>query len=195
MKIGTLVLLLALSLLSGCAFTVHETELDYGFSGEIPEVTVADQGVKVESVVDERPVSDPRMITHLKNLHGQTTSGGYAAELPISDIVSNGIREALNQAGYRNSDDIVLNAILQDYEYDSVSGYWSAKKVTSKLSISVTISQDNQNIAKNTVIGKATLVKEDMEGKNSKEMIRELFQGALDDSISQIVEIVDIALR
>jgi hypothetical protein len=190
-------LFLTIWIVSGCAFSMHQTELNYKYDEQSltskPE-NIKD-GVLVANVADERAVSDPKIISHLVNGYGQTTSGGYVAEKEITEIVKKGITDALSSAGYTNSDDVELDAVIHDYEYDTVAGWWSVKKVTSKLDISITLKRNGEYISKNTVIGKSTLLSKDMAGKKEQELIVDLFNAALDDSITQIVEVVNIALR
>ena len=182
---------------SGCAFSMHETSLNYEYQNHssTSKPDHITDGIYVSNVMDERTVDSPNIISHLVNGYGQTTSGGYVAEEEIAEIVKTGITQALKSAGYKNTDNIELEATIHDYEYDGVAGWWSVKKVTSKLDISVTLKRNGENISKNTVIGKSTLLAKDMKGKKEKELIVTLFNNALDDSLSQIVEVVNIALR
>ena len=196
-KIRFLAIVMATSILSGCAFTVHETPVGYVYTTP-SELNRAPAGINivVKDVRDERTVSDPRIISHLVNGHGQTTTGGFAAEKPVSEIVKEGIEQALKTAGYSPSEtEIDLNANLIDYTYDAVSGAWSINKVTAKMEMSVELLMGNEKFLKNTVIGKHEMLKDEIKGKNNKELITELFSKTLDDTISQLVEVVNIAAR
>jgi hypothetical protein len=186
--------LFAIATLSGCAFSIHETPVNYEFDGVVePDERNTSRGIVVNVVTDDRAVDRPDIISHLVNGYGQTTSGGFVAEAPLSDIVKSGIQEALVRAGYKShSDDLTLDAVLENYEYDAVSGFWSVKNITAQLTLSIKLSQGDTIVARNTVLGDVKLNTEELKGKPDKELVVLLFKRSLDDALEQVVEIVEI---
>src|SRR5687768_1141384 len=89
---------------SGCAFTVHDVKADYSYA--IPVTTsLASRTVSVGEVKDDRGVANNRMIMNMKNLNGDTTSGGYQAEKPIAEILRDGIVQGLTAANVKVQQD------------------------------------------------------------------------------------------
>ena len=194
MRIRTVAVILAALVFNyGCAFSIHETQLDYDYAGEVAAVPHASGvGINVATIEDARAVDDPRVISHLVNGYGQTTSGGYFAEEPITDIVKKGIKQALSAAGYAETgSDLDLDANIEEYEYDAVAGFWSAKKITSRLTLSIKLSRNGNIVTRNTLIGRSTLLPPDFKGKQDKELVVILFTNALNDVLTQVVEVVN----
>ncbi len=190
----TLLLLVLTASLSGCAFTIHESPVNYSYSGEVVAAG-ADiaRGVTVGNVEDNRTVDRPDIISHLVNGYGQTTSGGYVAEAPIAEIVKNGVQEALDAAGYSGqADELTMDLTIEDYEYDAVSGFWSVKNITAEMTVALRMESRGTLVAQNTVVGKIKLETEELKGKPDKELVVLLFSRALDDTVAKIMEIVEI---
>ena len=92
----------AVSLLSlvfaGCAFTRTETKVDFAPQITSPLTASApDAGLTVGHMKDTRSVKDERVIMHKKNGYGQTTTGAYVADRPISEILQGGVVSALRE--------------------------------------------------------------------------------------------------
>ena len=195
-KMKKKLILFLIVFLPSCAFSIHETPLNYNYSGSVeakPENVL--KGVVVSQVIDRRTVDAPNIIIHLINGHGQTTTGGYAAEKPVAEIVHNGIDQALTKAGYgSSSEDYSLKITINDFDFKAVSGYFSVEKITSTLSISVLLQDSNgAKLAKNTVVGKGELKDKEIDGSN-QELVRKMFSISLEDAITQIVEVVNIEM-
>lgn len=189
-----LLLLIATTTLSGCAFSIHESPLNYSYSGEVVAAGAdISRGVVVGAVEDNRTVDRPDIISHLVNGYGQTTSGGYVAEAPIADIVKDGVQEALDAAGYSgHPDELTMDLTIEDYEYDAVSGFWSVKNITAEMTVALRMESRGTLVAQNTVVGKVKLETEELKGKPDKELVVLLFNRALDDTVAKIIEIVEI---
>jgi len=196
MRIKTALTVFALAqlFLSGCALTIHESPVGYSYSGPVQAASGdVRRGVSVGTVEDNRPVDRPDIISHIVNGYGQTMSGGYVAEQPVADIVSQGVSEALTEAGYSDyADKLTMDLTLEDYKYDAVSGFWSVKNITSQMTVGMRMSSNGTMVAQNTVIGKVKVETEELKGKPDKELVVLLFSRALDDAISKIIEIVAI---
>ena len=191
----TIIAMLATAwLTSGCALTIHESPVNYSYAGTVEAAgNSIKRGVTVGAVEDNRTVDRPDIISHLVNGYGQTMSGGYVAEVPIADIVKDGVQDALDKAGYSGQAEMLsLDLALEDYEYDAVSGFWSVKNITSQLTLALKMEADGQLVAQNTVIGKVKLETEELKGKPDKELVVLLFSRALDDAIGKVMEIVEI---
>ena len=186
--------LLAVLTLSGCALTIHESPVNYSYTGQIERADAnINRGVAVGTVTDNRTVDRPDIISHLVNGYGQTMSGGYVAEMPIADLVKDGVQDALDAAGYSDHpEELSMDMTLEDYKYDAVSGFWSVKNITSQLTVGLKMEANGTMVAQNTVIGKVKLETEELKGKPDKELVVVLFTRALDDAIAKIMEIVEI---
>ncbi|MEM6512848.1 MAG: hypothetical protein AAF660_07540 [Pseudomonadota bacterium] len=193
-RLFAIFLLVSCAATSGCAFSIHESPVNYSYSGQlVPAGDAVTRGIVVGTVEDNRTVDRPDIISHLVNGYGQTTSGGYVAEAPIGDIVKDGVQEALDAAGYSSRPELLtMNMTLEDYKYDAVSGFWNVKNITAQMTVALRMESDGVLVAQNTVIGKVKLETEELKGKPTKELIVDLFSGALDDTVTKIMEIVEI---
>lgn len=87
---------------SGCAFTRTEKTVNY-----VPNIRAASldslstKSLIVGQVKDARGVPDPTIIFYKKNLHGDTTSGSYAADKPIAEILRTGLIQSLESKRFR----------------------------------------------------------------------------------------------
>ncbi len=193
-RVLAILVVLSGSTLGGCAFSIHESPVNYSYEGEL--VTADDavsRGIVVGTVVDNRTVDRPDIITHLVNGYGMTTSGGYIAEEPVSEIVKNGVQQALDAAGYSDrGQELTMNLTLEEYEYDAVSGFWNVKNITAQMTVALRIESDGVLVAQNTVIGRVKLETDEIKGKQTKELIVDLFSGALDDTVFKIMEVAAI---
>ena len=81
--LGILIIIFA----SGCAFATYQTPIYYNYvdDGEI-DAALSNMQISVEEFIDSRNDVDPRTIIHLKNGYGQTTTGGYKAQKPLTQI-------------------------------------------------------------------------------------------------------------
>src|SRR5690606_9508072 len=113
-------------LLSGCAFSVYDVNVDYKYDNPI-ETDLSSIALDVGEFKDSRNVDNPRMIMNQKNGYGQTTTGGWQAEKPLIDIVKDAVIDGLKKSGVtlnENSQDMVLSAELLEFDGDIKMGAW-----------------------------------------------------------------------
>jgi hypothetical protein len=130
---------------AGCAFTVHDTPIDYDYVGE---TTLIDNEnapqLLVGEIRDTRGVENKRMLLNLKNGYGQTTSGGYQAEKEISLFVEDALTQGIEAAGLNEprSRSVTLSGELIDFDADTVQG-WTKGTINLRGSVKLTAT-DNQ---------------------------------------------------
>lgn len=112
--------------LSGCAFTVHDVQTNYRYSS--PFISqLSPKHVQVGSFSDARGVQNPRMIMNMTNLNGDTTSGGWQAEKPISELLRDGVIQGLTSAGVKTQSPsavLGLKGQLLDFNVKTIMGMW-----------------------------------------------------------------------
>lgn len=169
------------TLLSGCAFTVHDVTLNYSYqpTGELPSGL---DKLKLGHFTDGRDVENPRMIMNQRNLYGDTTSGGWQAEKPLSEIV----RDAVNQAvsahqQSANDNSLELTGELVDFDTEVIVGAWSAQytgRLTQRFQLSS--SATKEIIWRDSFTASATVP--------SKEGADGLFKKCLDELVDALVQ-------
>jgi len=120
----------AVLLLSGCALTRTETKIPYSpaIGGDHLAATPAKK-LAVAEVKDSRGVDDPTTIFQKKNLYGDTMSGTYAADRPLTTILREGIMSGLQEKGFLDGSGdqkLTLSASIEDYSYDTIMGMWKS---------------------------------------------------------------------
>jgi uncharacterized lipoprotein YajG len=132
--------LLAASLLSGCAMTLNPVKVNYKFNPALGgyEKAKSQQGVQVAKVVDARTASDPKFLFAKTNLNGDRTTGGYLAEEPVADIVARALREGLAAAGFGAGEQAAyeISARIEELDYAVKMGFWKGE-MTGKLTVKV----------------------------------------------------------
>lgn len=177
-------------LLAGCAFTVEETPLHYAYSGDpLPSSDSSPRtGVASISVEDDRLIDNPKIITHKRNAYGKTT-GGFAAEKPVADIVADGFRDAFEQSGFvfdPKSGEFTIIVSLADFDFDWVAGFSSAR-IRSEMDVKIRVINrlSNQTVENETFIGRGELETEF--NKTESDLVTEAFTKSLDDVIEQVL--------
>lgn len=120
MKITNLVL--ALILLSGCAFTSGTIHLDYQPPSSSAHFD-AKKTVKMGDFFDERG-KDPLLLANKVNGY----SGAYLAEHPVAEILKESIRESLQSSGVTVKDDsadLLLRARLIRFSFENQMGLFA----------------------------------------------------------------------
>jgi hypothetical protein len=167
--------------LSGCAFTVHDVAVNYKYAGEV-SVNLQGASVAVAPFTDSRGASNPRMLMHMKNLNGDTTSGGWQAEKPLADIARDGVIQALEaaKAAIRPSSNVELSGQLQDFSYEAIMGMWEGE-LKGKLLLKLELKQvgSGEVIWKDTFVGNASV-----KGGAGAEG---LFRQTLSDALNQLM--------
>ena len=122
-RLFTVVLCLVLG---GCAFTVHDVQTNYHYSAPVSSRLPAKR-IGVGAFSDERGVQNPRLIMNIRNLNGDTTSGGWQAEKPISELLRDGIIQGLTSAGVTTQPSVgalALKGQLLDFNVKTIMGMW-----------------------------------------------------------------------
>jgi len=154
-----LYILSATTLFSGCAFTVHDTPINYQYTGK--ELILNQEGlpkIEVGQITDFRSIENPRMILSQKNGYGQTTSGGWQAEKELSLIVQDALKQGIEKAGLNSESErqVAIRGQLIDVDSTVISG-WIKGNVRIKLSVKLTARLDDGTILwQDTIYGDAT---------------------------------------
>ncbi len=125
---------------SGCAFTVHDVQTNYRYSAPV-STRLAPRDLQVGPITDQRGVENPRMIMNMTNLNGDTTSGGWQAEKPLSEILRDGVIQGLSAANVRVQSanaGVVLRGELLDFNVKTIMGMWEGThqgKMTAKFQL------------------------------------------------------------
>ena len=136
-RLATVVLCLVLG---GCAFTVHDVQTNYHYSAPA-STRLPSKQMEVGKFSDERGMQNPRMIMNMTNMNGNTTSGGWQAEKPLSELLRDGVIEGLTSAGVavQHSDGtLVLKGQLLDFSVKTIMGWWEGSykgKMTAKFQL------------------------------------------------------------
>jgi hypothetical protein len=110
----------------GCAFTVHDVQTNYRYSTPVP-TQLAPRDLQVGAITDERGVENQRMIMNMTNLNGDTTSGGWQAERPLTELLHDGVIQGLSAANVRTQSanaDLALRGQLLDFNVKTITGMW-----------------------------------------------------------------------
>lgn len=99
-KIRSLILIVIMTVLSGCALTNEPVSLNYSPKLSGVKKVSSSRAFTVGKFKDERGV-DPKLVTHKINLNGQEAAGMILAEKPIADILQKSVENALKKTGYR----------------------------------------------------------------------------------------------
>ncbi len=181
------VMIFSIVSLTSCAFSRTEVKIDY-----TPNISAASLGsasiksVTVAQVKDDRGVSDPTIIFQKSNAYGKT-SGCYAADRPISEIIKTGLIQALGGKNYRietKSADYELLTTIQDFSYEFIDGFWTGTlkpKMTARFEVIDRAS--GKGIWRDTVIGRSSIKC----GACSDYMVQALTL-TTDDVISRLLE-------
>lgn len=184
------VCVLGLLSLGACAFTRDEVNLNYAYRG--PAIATLTQSqinsISEVRVDDRRPTEDPRLIINKRNAYGQTT-GGYAAEKPLAEIIAGAVRDGFQRAAIRTDggpNQPALRCQLIGVTDQVQMGFWSGN-----YSMQVTLKAEliepatNRVLWNDTIFGRATKSEIQM---ITEENLRDVFGRTLDDLVRQLVE-------
>ena len=180
-----LAIIATLSFLTGCAFTVHDTPLNYTYSGKLPPQAgkAPAKSLTLTEIKDTRDVTTPRMIAHKRNGHGYQTSGGWEAERPIADIVKDALSEGIKQRGLTLSPkaDVSLSGELMGF-----SGWWKHPTpfhgvFNSRMAVKLQLRDENSKkiLWRETFVGEATI--------EDGDYVKDGFTSALNDLVAKVV--------
>ena len=180
-----LVVALVLSIVSGCAFSVHETPLNYSYSGRLPEGggKTPTKSLTLGDIKDSRDVTTPKIIMHMRNANGFQTSGGWEAEKPIVDIVRDALGEGIKRKG-------LILAPKGDFSLSGeLMGYYAWVKhptpfhgvYNSRMSVKLQLRNETTNkiLWRETFVGEATI--------DEGDRIKDGFTMALNDLVTKVV--------
>ena len=174
-------ILIAAAMISGCAFTVHDVNVDYKYQQPTP-LRASGAKVNVEDFSDSRGTSNPRLIMNMKNLNGHTTTGGWQAEKPLAEIVRDGVIQALTTAGatIQSGSNIDLSGQLQDFTSEIIMGAWDSE-LRGKLTFKLQLKQAGSG----TVLWKDTIIATG--AVNGKVGAPALFRETLDNALKGLM--------
>ncbi len=170
---------------TGCAFTVHDTEVNYEYAGTTtPISTSTSPQVIVGGIRDTRGVENERMLLHFKNGYGQTTTGGYQAEKELSLLVQDALVQGVEAAGLNEPRDrsVTLSGEILDFDSDTVTG-WTKGTINLKGSVKLTATDNasDEVLWRDTFSGNAS-----HETSNAKEGVVVAVKKALDNLVDNL---------
>ena len=121
-----ILMLVAMILTTGCAFTVHDVDVAYKYDKPI-KFDFIPKAINVGDVIDSRGVDNPRMIMNMTNGNGYTTTGGWQAEKPLSDILKDAVIQGLektNSFSEKKSSNLTLSGELLSFDVEVIMGAW-----------------------------------------------------------------------
>ena len=169
---------------SGCAFSVHETPLNYSYSGQIGKDTIQNpkKTLSVGDFKDNRDVTTPKIIMNMRNANGFRTTGGWEAEKPINEIVKDALSQGIKMTGLisTNRGDLLLTGEIIDYSGEIRQKLFASGVFNSKLTVKLQLREigTEKVIWRDTFIGQAST--------ESNDYIKEGFILALNDLVTKV---------
>lgn len=174
-------------LFNGCAFTVHQTPVNYQFAGKIQGANESfNKTVSVGEFIDNRDTSTKKMIANMRNGHGNLTTGGWEAEKTIAEIVAGAFEEGMKARSIQSIaiGDYILTGEIMDFILDSKTNSSLAMTLVGKLSVKIQLmnSKDNKIVYRDVFVGKAT---DNSSGVNNK--VKNVFVKSLDNLVEKVM--------
>ena len=187
MKFKLIALLGCIVLTSGCAFSVLDAPVNYTYSGTTVDFVGQDlPKLEITEIEDIRSEENPRMIMHMKNGYGQTTSGGWQAEKDLALIVKDALTQGIAAVGLdqESARNIRIYGQLIDLNSEIISG-WTKGTINMKLSVKLSA----RETGKDEILWRDTLVGTGTSGDQSsmKPAIAQAFKSSLDDMVAQLL--------
>ena len=185
MKKVFLMLVVAALCCSGCAMTVEKVSLNY--KPPVPAIQGAALAAKLDvaQVQDNRGHENPCLLYNKINGHGNTAIGGYAAEKPLANIVTDALKDyfAAYPAKSGAGSHYELAGTIEDSGYTVTSGWFSNGLIT-ELTMKFYLKDlnDKSIVWNDTFTGKGNLEK--WSGFNGG--IEESFRLALDNLMEKL---------
>jgi hypothetical protein len=183
--LSALLVVFLLTIVSGCAFTVNQTPLNYSYSGRLPAESdkASTKTLTLMDIKDARDVTTPKMIMHKINGHGFQTSGGWEAEKPIADIVRDALAEGIKQKGLTLAPkgDISLSGELLGYGgwFKHPTPFHGVFKGRMTVKLQLRDETSKKILWRDTFVGEATI--------DEGEYIKDGFTMALNDLVTKVV--------
>lgn len=187
-KIYSFVLIVCVFFLSGCARDIYDLNIDYQYQGK--DGVLIGKGmpsIYVEKVKDMRNVEDTRRIMHAKT-EWQTATGGWRAEKPVADIITDALKQGLEKSNIKTSGDfyeLIMRGELVDLKGDIISGFFHIV-FKSELTVKFTLLEK----ARGKILWEDILTgygETDSKSVVTSEKIEEVFQVALDNLIEYLL--------
>jgi len=167
--------------ISGCAFTVHDVKVDYKYNKPV-SANLKGKTIDMGKIADTRSVVNNRMIMNMKNLNGDTTSGGWQAEKAISEIVRDAIAQGLIMANANLGDSnngYELTGELLSFDSKLIMGFWEGSyKGNITVRLQLTDKKSSEIVWRDTFVGSS-------EVKGSEGAVG-LLKGTLDNLVTKI---------
>ena len=188
MKMKLTIAIFTIFLVSGCAFTVHDTPVNYVYSGNT--ITAGGQNlpnITIGMIRDTRSVENPRMIMNTRNGNGQTASGGWQAEKGLSFLVKDALKQGIAAAKLDLIRDrkVLLSGELVDVSSDVVMG-WTSGTVNMKISVKLTVRDEvsSKILWRDTIFGAGST---NSKGLSSKETVVKAFKLSLNNMVDNFM--------
>lgn len=172
--------------ISGCAFTVHNVEVDPTYSLAVSRAFEADEleSVTLGDFEDLRTnAASEKIIFHITNLNGDRTTGGWEAQERVADLVRASIEDGLMKANLVIAEEgggLELSGQLVKLDYQVITGFWKGS-----LNSEMTVKLELKNVSSGMILWRDTFFAKDSTDKFEMEQI---FQRLLEDLVSQIIE-------
>ena len=187
-KIYSFILIVSVCVLSGCAHAINDLNIDYQYQGK--EGVLIGKGmpsIYVEKVKDTRNVEDTRRIMDAK-AEWQIATGGWQAEKPVADIITDALKQGLETSNIKTSEDfyeLVMRGELVDLKGEIISGFFHVA-FRSELAVKFTLLEK----ARGKILWEDIITgygETDSAYTVTPEKIEEVFQIALDNLIEYLL--------
>lgn len=185
-----IIMLFVAALVSGCAFTRTETPITYdpSLTSDADLAGKLFATLEVGDIKDDREIADPTIIFQKRNAYGKTT-GSYAAQKPVCEILREGIIDALRETNFNVVDEdgfYILHGEMIEFDYDVVAG-WMSVTMLPKMTIKFDLinSKTGKLIWKDAIFGKGK-VKTSI-GMGESERVKKSFTSVTDDVINELI--------
>ncbi|MBL0841596.1 hypothetical protein [Pseudomonas mediterranea] len=171
-----------LSLLTGCAFTVRDVNVDYHYEKPV-SANYTGITLSIGEIKDLRNMPNPRIFQSSQNGYGQTTTGGLQAEKNLSEIVRSALEDGLGDAHATLAEsNFELTGELVDFNISYVTGVWESKQLgRMTVKLQVRNKATGEIIWKDTIIGNGSTGEWWEQGKILRLTLDDLVSRFLDD--------------
>ncbi|MFP7658063.1 hypothetical protein [Chryseobacterium proteolyticum] len=125
-KFKIFVLGVSLTSLTSCALSNSVQQINYQSGLKIDNKLASSKTVQIDPMKDTRGYQDNKVIFYKKNMYNQTMSGAYMAEKPVSEILTDAIKNGLKEKNVNLGSDnksFTLKSELQKMDYEAISGF------------------------------------------------------------------------
>ena len=184
--IHSAVLAMVLALTSGCAFSTTKTQVNFSPSYAQPLASSGQPAVDVAEFKDSRPVNEPTVLLHKANAYGPT-SGAFVAQRAVGEILRDGVIDGLKKNRFEvmpGSAKYELRGDVQEFNFDSISGVWTAKvKPRLQVRFELIDKTSGTSVWRDTFIGRGNVES----AWGSSEMVARLFTLGAEDVVRQLI--------